>query len=182
MNIGFDLDKVFIDYPFFVPDKLIDRLYKKESNGDLLYRIPSNLEQIIRKASHHPFLRPVIKKNIEFLLTIPKKNNKLYLVSSRFGFLKNRTELLVKNLEFDKIFDGIYFNYKNIQPHLFKNAIIDKLDLDIYVEDDFPLVKYLAKHHRKTSFFWLNNKKGKKMLTRNIFAISNISDILPRNQ
>ena len=56
MNIGFDFDKVFIDYPPFLPGKLFDKLYKKKDNGTLLFRIPEYPEQILRKALHLPFI------------------------------------------------------------------------------------------------------------------------------
>lgn len=179
MNIGFDLDKVFVDYPPFVPDKIIDRLYKKKSNGILQYRIPSSPEQVIRKISHYPIFRPAIKENLRFLKGIDKKRHKLYLISSRFAFLKNHTENLVKRLGFNHIFDGIYFNYEDQQPHLFKDKTLHKLHLDMYVDDDFALLRHLAKHNKKTLFYWLNTSKRNQKLTRNILAINNISDILP---
>ena len=50
-----------------MPDALVDKLYKKKSNGVLLYRIPGKTEQIIRYLSHHPILRPPIKQNLAFL-------------------------------------------------------------------------------------------------------------------
>ncbi|MEN9407220.1 MAG: hypothetical protein RLZZ455_436, partial [Candidatus Parcubacteria bacterium] len=62
MNIGFDLDKVLVNYPPLIPDGLIDRLYKKKIKGELVYRFPSKPEQRIRKISHLSFLRPKIKK------------------------------------------------------------------------------------------------------------------------
>lgn len=177
MNIGFDLDKIFVDYPPLVPDKLIDRLYKKKSNGILEYRFPSQLEQRLRQFSHQPLFRPTIKKNIEHLKKIDKEGNKLFLISSRFGFLKPQTERLIKKLEFDKVFDGIYFNYSNEQPHIFKSNLIQKLKLDIYIDDDFALLKYTAKHNKKTMFYWLNKHVKRNKLTRNIIAIPTLSDI-----
>jgi hypothetical protein len=36
MNIGFDFDKVFVDYPPIIPDYFFDRFYKKKANGTLL--------------------------------------------------------------------------------------------------------------------------------------------------
>src|SRR3989344_3265355 len=110
MNIGFDLDKIFINYPPFVPTKLIDRLYKHKSNGVLLYRIPSKPEQIIRILSHHPFLRPPIVKNLEFIKKLSSnKKNKHFLISSRFSFLKNRTNAIINKYLFDRIFDSKIF-------------------------------------------------------------------------
>lgn len=176
MNIGFDLDKVFIDYPPLIPDSLIDRLYKKKSNGILAYRFPSKPEQYLRKASHLPFLRPVIKENVKFLRNIPR-DHKLYLISSRFGFLKSESEDLVKRNKFDKVFEKICFNFSNEEPHIFKDQKIHDLKLDIYLDDDFPLLKYVAKKNKKTRFFWLNKNPKKSSLTRNITAVNSISDI-----
>ncbi|HUD44683.1 MAG TPA: hypothetical protein VMR41_04030 [Patescibacteria group bacterium] len=178
MNIGFDLDKIFVDYPPLIPDNLVDKLYKKKDNGILLYRIPTRPEQILRSLSHLPFLRPTIKKNIDFLQSIPKTENKLYLISSRFSFLEKTTNNLMHKKGFDKIFDGMYFNFSNKQPHEFKDEVLKKLHIDRYVDDDFSLLKYEAKHNKNTQFFWLNPQKGKHMLTRNITAINNLSDIL----
>ncbi len=177
MNIGFDLDKVFIDYPPFVPAGLIDKLYKKRDNGALYYRIPSIPEKIIRRASHIRFFRPAIKENLEFLNNIPKTGNKFYLISSRFSFLQNPTKNLIKKHNLDHLFDEMYFNFENKQPHVFKNDIIEKLNLDMYVDDDLSLIKHVAQKNPQTNFFWLNNTIKNKRLTKNIFAISTLSSM-----
>ena len=176
MNIGFDLDKIFIDYPPFVPDKLINRLYKQKSDGVLLYRIPSKPEQILRIISHYSIFRPPLTKNIKFVkeLTNKQKNtNKYYLISSRFSFLKKPTEALIKRYGFNEIFDAMFFNFENKQPHLFKDEVITKIKIDHYVDDDLPLLEFLAKENQKTKFFWLN-KKIKGTLGKNIIAITHL--------
>lgn len=178
MNIGFDFDKVFIDYPPLVPSGLIDRLYKKKVNGQLLYRIPSKPEQEFRKLTHLPFLRPVVQENLSFLKQIAKHNYALYLVSSRFGFLEQTTNTLVKKHGFDKLFTKLYFNFENKQPHLFKSNVIQSLRLDMYVDDDLPLLKYVAKHNKKTHFYWLNPDKVGH-ISHNITGVTKLSDILP---
>lgn len=178
MNIGFDLDKVLVNYPPLIPDSVIDGLYKKRVRGGLQYRFPSKPEQFIRKLSHAPFLRPKIKENIAFLRDIAKENNALYLVSSRFQFLRPETERLTKKLGFHTLFTKMFFNYDNKQPHEFKSEIIKKLHLDIYVDDDFPLLKHVAKENKATHFFWLSRRKRPEKLTRNITAINTLSDIL----
>lgn len=177
MLIGFDLDKIFIDTPPLVPNAVINKFYKKKDNGVLLYRIPSYPEQLLRRVTHLPFLRPPIEKNLSFLRKIPKKGNKLYLISSRYKFLQGPTNTLVKTYGLDKIFDGLYFNFENEQPHEFKNGILKKLKLDMYIDDDLSLLKYVAKDNPKTKFFWLDHAKGKYELNKNIYAISNLSDI-----
>ncbi|MDP3940913.1 MAG: hypothetical protein Q8Q49_01245 [bacterium] len=178
MNIGFDLDKVLVNYPPLVPDKVIDRLYKKKTKGELIYRIPSKPEQLLRKLSHLPFLRPKIKKNVSFLKSIDRNKHRLFLISSRFRFLKPETERLMKQLGFDKIFTEMYFNFENRQPHEFKSDIIKKLKLHFYIDDDFPLLKHVAKQNKDTHFFWLSKRKKPEKLTRNITAIPTLSDIL----
>lgn len=177
MNIGFDLDNIFISTPPFVPKKIIDRLYKKRDNGVLLYRIPSIPEQLFRRSTHIPLLRPAIKDNLEFLRRISKKDNRLYLISSRFKFLEKRTAKLVKRYGLDKIFDEMYFNFENAQPHIFKNEIIKKLDLDLYIDDDLSLIKHVAKDNAKTRFFWLKTKPETQVLPDNILKISKLEEI-----
>lgn len=176
MNIGFDLDKVFINYPPLVPANIIDKLYKKKSNGILIYRIPKKPEQIFRRLTHHPFLRPPITENLSFLEKIPKSKYKLYLISSRFSFLQKRTENIIKKYNFDSIFKGMYFNYMNIQPHEFKDIIIKQLKIEKYVDDDFSLIEYLAKHNPSVTFYWLNPLKTKK-IKKNIYAIQHLSEM-----
>jgi hypothetical protein len=178
MRVGFDLDKVFIDFPPFVPDRLIEKLYRKKANGELSYRIPSRPEQFIRHVSHAPILRPAIVKNIDLLKSIPKDKHKLYLISSRFGFLEGRTKALVKMHRFDEIFDEMFFNFSNKQPHEFKDEVLKKLHLDVYIDDDFHLLKHVAKHNKNTLFYWLANGGKKRQITRNIYSTSDLSDIV----
>lgn len=175
MNVGFDLDKIFINFPPLVPSKIIELLYKGRANHEIKYRIPSKTEQIIRHLSHHPFLRSPIIENINYVKNLSKKSkNKYYLISSRFGFLKKRTENLVKHYGLGEIFNGMYFNYSNNQPHEFKNGVIRKLNLGMYVDDDLQLLRYLIDNNPKTKFFWLNNKINKP-LRENLFAIKHLS-------
>lgn len=177
MNIGFDLDKVFIDYPPLFPSKVIDRLYKKKDNGTLIYRIPSRPEQLFRKATHFPLLRPPIKTNLEFLRSIPKDKNKLYLISSRYKFLEGITNKLIQKYNLDRTFDGLYFNYENKQPHLFKNEVIKGLNLDLYIDDDISLINYVAKHNKNTRFLWLNYRNETKPMEKNVQSITRITEI-----
>ena len=180
MKIGFDLDKIFIDTPVFIPDTLINKVYKKRDNGVLLYRIPGYAEQLVRKATHLPFFRPALKENLAFLKSIQKKQNKIFLISSRYKFLEKETTHIIKKYHFDKLFDTLFFNYENKQPHLFKNDVLKKLQLDMYIDDDLSLLKYVAKSNVKTKFFWLNHKKEKKVLPKNITSITQLKEIFTK--
>jgi len=162
MNIGFDLDKIFINFPPFVPSKIIDLFYKERTNHELKYRIPSKAEQIIRIFSHHPLLRFPITQNLNYLNNLALANNNKYY--------------LIKRYRLDKIFKAMYFNYENKQPHQFKNEVIGKLNLGMYVDDDLQLLEYLIDKNPKTKFFWLNNKISKP-LKKNLFAIKHLSEM-----
>lgn len=178
MRIGFDLDKIFVDYPPLIPEGLVDRLYRKKANGELLYRMPSKPEQFIRQLSHASYFRPPLRKNITFLKSLPKNKYHLYLISSRFGFLQKQTVNLMKSLGLDQIFDAMYFNFDNQQPHLFKNKVLKQLHLDIYVDDDIHLLKYVAKDNKKTAFFWLHPTPTSVSHPKEITQIVELSDIL----
>jgi hypothetical protein len=177
MNIGFDLDKIFVNLPLCVPSGLIDFFYKEKTDHKLKYRIPSKIEQIFRIFTHHPLFRPPILSNINYLkkLTLTSKD-KYYLISSRFNFLKKRTDDLIRRFSLNNIFSSMHFNYSNGQPHEFKDVMIKKLNLDMFVDDDLQLLEYLTERNVKTKFFWLNNKTSKP-LKKNLFAIKDISEI-----
>lgn len=183
MQIGFDLDKVFIDTPPFIPTSIIQKIYKKKSHGELVYRIPAKKGQMIRRISHLSVFRPPIKKNIKFLKTLPHDTNKIYLISSRYKFLEDATNGLIKKHKLDTLFDKLYFNYDNEQPHLFKNRILQQLKLDMYIDDDLSLLQYVAKHNPKTKFYWLKTDayryymKHHPTLEKNITPIDNLSQI-----
>ena len=97
-------------------------------------------------------------------IMVKEKKHQLYLISSRFKFLEHETQRLVKNYGLDKIFDKLYFNYDNKQPHEFKDEILQKLNLDIFVDDDLSLVRHVAKHNPKTKFFWLDQHAKQQSL------------------
>lgn len=177
MRIGFDLDKVFINTPPFIPDSVIEKLYRKQSAKKLTYRIPSKPEQMIRQFSHLPFFRPPMQKNIEFLQKLKKENHTLFLISSRFGFLQKQTETIIREYHLAHYFTEVIFNFNNEQPHVFKKRILEKITVNRYVDDDFYLLSYLAPLFSKTKFYWLNPEKDKK-IDKNLFAIMHLSDIL----
>jgi hypothetical protein len=181
MNIGFDLDKIFINFPPLIPAKIIELLNKEKGDLSLKYRIPSKLEQNIRILSHSPILRSPIIKNLSYIKD-PNlvKNNKYYLISGRFDFLKKRTDNFIKKYRLNNVFRAMYFNYKNEQPHQFKDQIIKKLKLDIFVDDDLQLLEYLNGNNPKTNFFWLNGKIS-KILKNNLFAIRHLSEMFTRS-
>lgn len=180
MNVGFDLDKIFINHPPLVPSWLINKLYGERVNGHLSYRIPGKIEQHIRKMSHVSFLRQPIKKNIAVLQEALKfKNINLFLISSRYSFLKPETEAIIKKNKFYNLFTEMIFNFKNKQPHRFKDEVITQKHIQRYVDDDLALLQFLSSKHPDIIFFWLNNKRSDK-LKKNMYAITNLSSVFEK--
>lgn len=177
MNIGFDLDGIFIDKPSFIPKFIIENLYRRQNTNKLAYRSPSIVEQAIRKISHKSIFRPAVSKNIAFLQNLAKKNHhKRYLISGRFGFLKKETEDILKKYEITKYLDKQFLNFGNQQPHVFKDGAIKKVKIDLHVDDDLQLLEFLADKNLQVKFFWLNHKQSKR-LSKNLFAIRYLSEI-----
>ncbi len=158
IRLGFDLDKVFINYPPLVPTGLIDYLYRDHQKKELSYRIPnSHAEQLIRRLTHFILLRPPIKENILFLKHLSKYENlQIFLISSRYKFLEKTTYQILKRYQIFNCFKKIYLNIEDRQPHLFKEKIIRELNLDIYIDDDLDLLKYVSSRISKPLFFWYN--------------------------
>lgn len=178
-RIGLDLDGVFVGLPPFIPYSLIDWLYKDHNEQRLKYRIPGFLEQKIRQLSHLPFVRPPIKQNHLILKHYhDTKKYHFYLISGRFGFLKNLTLAWLKRYGLIDVFDKIYFNINNVQPHEYKEKILSELNLDTYIEDDFDSIIYLASKFRKTHFYWYTENKSVKLNAGNITAIDDLGKIL----
>lgn len=177
MKIGFDFDKVFVDYPPFVSDRIIDFLYKVK-NHDVYYRFPSFPEQKIRIFSHNLIFRPPIEENIKALSELSRKKDlRIYLVSGRFGFLREKTQKWLEKYNLRKFFIGVYFNFNNDQPHLFKEKTIKKIGIQKYVDDDLDILTFLSKQKFKTELYWLNSKNHSvNTVSKRINIIKNLKE------
>lgn len=161
MRIGFDLDGIFVDKPPMVPKIVIEWLYRGRDHT-LAYRIPSRPEQFVRKVSHMKMFRPPIKQNIRFIKQQKLLKHTLFLISGRFGFLQKETEAILRAHVIDGMFSKVMLNIDNEQPHLFKEKILKKLKIDLYVDDDLRLLEYLQQTCPKTKLVWLNSSSCQK--------------------
>lgn len=177
IKIGFDFDRVFVSYPPIIPSSLIEYLYKKR-NHKLSYRIPGKFEQKIRVLSHTSFLRTPIKANITTLKKIFNNDNyEIYLISSRFSFLKKQTKMWDEKHRISKYFEKMYFNFNDKQPHLFKDDVIKKENIEKFVDDDLDLLLFLSKNNPDIEFFWLSSQKKYPPLPANIHQIKNLEEL-----
>ena len=154
MIIGFDFDKVLVNYPPFIPDFVIDYLYKSHKNG-LHYRIPTNpIEILLRKLSHFYLFRPPITANITFVHDLASSGkHQLHLISSRYNFLERITHHLLDRFRLTPDFTSVNLNLDNEQAHLFKLHVIKKLKIDIFVDDDYQLLLFLSQQKLATKLY-----------------------------
>lgn len=177
-TIGLDLDGIIIGRPPGVPKSLIEYLYKDHKSNKLTYRFPSPFEQKIRRLTHLPGVRPPLSDNCRIIRDLSKKGYPLYIISGRFGFLEDLTFAWLKRQKMEDIFRKIYLNKENLQPHLFKEKILKNLKIDLYIDDDFETIAYLASRFQKIHFYWHTEDKNTKLNVNNVTAINDLSKIL----
>ena len=176
IKIAFDLDGVIIDKPPFIPKKLLEWLFKGPRKDELHYRFPATkFEQWIRKLSHFYLFRPPIKGNIAFIKRIAKdKRYEPYVVSGRYSFLKRETKIWLEKRKLDGIFKEIFVNLKDEQPHLFKEKILKKLKVDIFLDDDSLLADYLTSRLINTKVYCLVSGSERCLKAKGITSLGEL--------
>jgi len=145
LKVGFDLDGVILYNPARIARPIIAQikhlLFGKKR--DLKFYHPkTEVEKwfwwLFHKSSI--YIAPGLDEVKKLVKT---KKIKAYLITSRYSFLKNDLKKWLKKTKIDQYFDGIYYNKNDEEPHLFKERMINKLKLDVFVEDNWDIVKYL---------------------------------------
>jgi len=167
LKVGFDLDGVILYNPIRIfrifakkilkPLKVI--LLKQEKT--LFYLPQSNLEKFVWRIIHFTSFKT--NTGFEDLKQFAlNKNIKLYLITSRYDFLKEDYFYWLKKINAEKIFIQCYYNKNNLQPNEFKEKMIKKLKLDIYVEDNWDIIEKLN-HLTQAKIFWIINVVDKNI-------------------
>jgi hypothetical protein len=173
LRVGFDLDGVILYNParIFRPMiALIKSLFFDHKKPLHFYYPKSKAEKFFWRFFHLSSIFPSPGLN-EIKRLIRERKIKAYLVTARYSFLKKDLDFWIKKLKLKKYFSGIYYNQKDEQPHLFKEKMIKKLKLDIFVEDNWDIVDYLNKKlNKQTKIFWIYNLLDKKIRYKNKFS------------
>jgi len=160
IKVGFDLDGVLLYNPARIVRPLIALLKKKKmliERKELEFFVPKpGFQQIIWDLFHKSscFLAPGFSEISKL------KNQGLiepYLITGRFKHLENDFANWKRKMNADFLFVDCYINDQNEQPHLFKERMIKKLKLQIFVEDNWDIVGYLVKNCSNTDIYWITN-------------------------
>jgi len=163
IKIAFDLDGVIIDKPPLIPKKLLEYLFRGNTDvNNLHYRYPkTKLEIVIRKISHFYLFRPPIKQNIDYIKNLAKNSKyELYIVSARYSFLKNETAYWLKKRGINHLFKKVVINLENKQPHLYKEELLKEIGPIVFVDDDWLLADYLVAKKIHTKIYCLPGRNS----------------------
>lgn len=177
LKVGFDLDGVLLYNPariirpimFFIKKHILKRDLNK------FYYPKNKIEKLIWWFLHKSSLWPSSGIG-ELIALVKQKKINAYIVSARYELLEKDFTRWIKIIDPDKVFSGYFYNNKNDQPQLFKEMMIKKLSLDIYVEDNWDIVSYLDLKSKgqnpKAKIFWIYN-----LLDRNKPFSNKFSDL-----
>ena len=157
LRVGFDLDGVILYNPARVVRPLISLAkHLFLSKRKLAFYYPhSPFEKMMWKLFHLSSI--YISSGMDDIKKLIKeKKITAYIVTARYGFLGDDFKKWVKRNNIDLVFDGVYYNKDDEQPHLFKERMIRKLNLDVYVEDNYDVVKYLSQK-KNAKIIWIYN-------------------------
>lgn len=87
---------------------------------------------------------------------IEKKIIEVHLVTARYSFLDHHLNAWLKKHNLVGLFKTINWNKQDEQPHIFKEKLIKKLNVDYFIEDNLDIVVYLEKK-KLASIYWIYN-------------------------
>jgi len=170
LKVGFDMDGVLLYNPARIVRPLIST-FKKNKIGfkreELEFYVPRpGFQQFFWEMLHKSscFLAPgfdQIKKLKAEKLIEP------YMITGRFGHLKKDYLKWKKKMKADELFVECFMNSDDEQPHLFKERLIKDLGLEVFVEDNWDIVRYLDDSCRQ---------KGGEICNAQVIWVSNILD------
>lgn|SRR3989344_1872251 len=162
VRIGLDFDGVVAYNPFRIIRAPI-KWFKREVLGinRLSFFVPKNAwQKIMWVVVHESSVFP--SQGVEMLKNrVDGLKVEFHLITGRYGFLEHNLRTWLTRNKLEKCFKSININEHGEQPHVFKEQMVGKLGLDVYIEDNLDIVMYLQKLKR-CRVMWVYN-----MLDRN---------------
>jgi len=170
LKVGFDLDGVLLYNPARIVRPLISLMKKKKV---ILHR--EQLEFYVPEPGLGQFFWELLHKSSVWVAPGFEQIEKLknqhviepYLITGRFGHLKDDYLKWKEKMGADQVFVKSFMNDCDEQPHLFKERLINELKLDVFIEDNWDIVRYLDQR--------FNNPENNKSSTK-IIWLTNIMD------
>jgi hypothetical protein len=160
LRVGFDFDGVIAYNPLRLlrsPYAAFQRRVLGKKGVHFIYP-EGNLQRAIWNLAHEiSFFPSAGFDDLKKLLR--EKKIEGYLVTGRYSFLEDSLHKWLKKYGAEDLFKEIHINKKDEQPHLFKERMIKKLDLDMFVEDNWDIVQHLnhTKHSPSLAVHWVYN-------------------------
>jgi hypothetical protein len=146
IKVGFDLDGVLLYNPArIVRAPVVQFKHKFFPKKEKVFYVPSTPPE--RFLWHIFHLSSIfiaggfsdIKKLREKGIIEP------YLVTARYDFLKPDLKRWLRLMKAHDTFEGVFMNENNMQPHLYKEKMVKRLGLGVFVEDNWDVVSHLNK-------------------------------------
>ncbi len=157
IKIGLDFDGVIAYNPFRIARPII-AVIKKNLFGvkKLKFWYPEkHWQQIFWVIIHESSVYPA--KGVDLLKNMVKNENiEAHLITARYSFLDDHLFKWLDKYKLRKYFKTVNLNKHDEQPHLFKEKLIGKYQLDYYIEDNLDIVKHLVQKNKK-NIYWIYN-------------------------
>lgn len=158
LRVGFDLDGVILYNPARIIRPLIaiaKKIFLKKKELKFYYP-KTNWEKFMWYLFHKSSI--FVASGFDEIKEMAKKDQiEAYVITGRYSFLKKDFEKWIQKAGIQNVFRGHYYNKNDEQPHLFKEKMIKKLKLDLFVEDNWDIVKHLKDKLNQTKTIWIYN-------------------------
>jgi len=170
LKVGFDLDGVILYNPVRVLRPvsafLSKILFHKKQTSFYIPKTP--FEKFIWYLLHKSSFVPA--RGLSNLRKLVQEGRiEAHLVTGRYASLSSDFNSWMKSIDAEHLFASQSHNAKNEQPHIFKQNMIKKLGLDVFVEDNWDIVKEL-KIQTRPKIFWITNFLDRRIAHEHKFA------------
>jgi len=165
IKVGLDFDGVVAYNPFRIIRPIVAFVKSKIFGANkLVFWYPkARWQQIYWAILHESSIFPA--KGIDLLKDLVDKGYiEAHLVTARYSFLDNHLYRWIDRYKLRKYFKTINLNKNDEQPHIFKEKMIEKYELDFFIEDNLDIVRYLSHKARlrqgfggQAKIYWIYN-------------------------
>lgn len=162
LKVGFDMDGVILYNPFRIaraPLDFINRLTSRKEALSFFYPRSPYTKMLWRLVHLSSLFVAPGYEDVKRLIDGQKMEG--YIVTARYNFLRDDFEKWLIKLKAHNQMVASFHNENDEQPHLYKERMIEKLELDVFIEDNWDIVSHLnkrfAKKKKRPVILWIYN-------------------------